>query len=70
MEKPELDLMLLHKIKVHQTACIKGNQTAYIDVRVFNPFAQSNADSSLPKCYRKHEQESEYEERICETEYG
>ena len=50
----------------------KDNQTAYFDVRVFNPFAQSYTNSSLSKCYRKHEldKKREYEERIREIEHG
>eukprot|EP00731_Ephydatia_muelleri_P017646 Em0010g744a len=43
----------------------KDHQTAYFDVRIFNPFAQSYANSSISKCYRKHEMDKkrEYEER-------
>ena len=50
----------------------KDQQTAYFDVRVFNPFAQSYTNSSLSKCYRKHELEKkrEYEERVREIEHG
>ena len=32
-------------------------QSAFFDIRVFNPFAQSNAKSSLEATYRKHENE-------------
>ena len=48
------------------------HQTAYFDVRIFNPFAQSYANSSMSKCYRKHEldKKREYEERIREIEHG
>ena len=50
----------------------KDHQTAYFDVRIFNPFAQSYANSSMSKCYRKHEldKKREYEERIREIEHG
>ena len=50
----------------------KDQQTAYVDVRVFNSFAQSYTNSSLSNCYRKHEQEKkrEYEERVREIEHG
>ena len=43
----------------------KDHQTAYFDVRIFNPFAQSYANSSISKCYRKHEldKKREYEEK-------
>ena len=44
----------------------KDHQTAYFDVRIFNPFAQSYANSSMSKCYRKHEldKKREYEESV------
>ena len=32
-------------------------EKAYVDVRVFNPSAQSNLQGSLSATYRKHEQE-------------
>ena len=49
----------------------KDHQTAYFDVRIFNPFAQSYANSSMSKCYRKHELDKrEYEERVREIEHG
>ena len=50
----------------------KDHQTAYFDVRIFNPFAQSYANSSISKCYRKHEldKKREYEERVREIEHG
>ncbi|KAL5500674.1 hypothetical protein EMCRGX_G012268 [Ephydatia muelleri] len=43
----------------------KDHQTAYFDVGIFNPFAQSYANSSMSKCYRKHEldKKREYEEK-------
>eukprot|EP00731_Ephydatia_muelleri_P028772 Em0020g416a len=49
----------------------KDHQTAYFDVRIFNPFAQSYANSSMSKCYRKHEldKKREYEERVREIEH-
>ena len=50
----------------------KDHQTAYFDVRIFNPFAQSYANSSMSKCYRKHklDKKREYEERVREIEHG
>ena len=47
----------------------KDHQTAFFDI---NPFAQSYANLSLSKCYRKHEldKKREYEERIHEIEHG
>ena len=31
------------------------SERAFVDVRVFNPFAPSNISSSLSSCYKKHE---------------
>ncbi len=43
-----------------------------IDVRVFNPFAQSYRDTSLSQYYRRNEMEKEraYDERVREIEHG
>ena len=43
-----------------------------VDVRVFNPSAQSNRKSSLKATYRKHELEKkrQYEERVREVEHA
>ena len=35
----------------------KDRQRSFFDVRVFNPFARSYVNSSLPQCYRKNELE-------------
>ena len=45
---------------------------AFVDVRVFNPFAPSNATSSLSACYRKHENTKKraYGQRIREVEHA
>ena len=39
---------------------------AFFDVRVFNPFAQSNNNTSLSSVYRRHERQEQnvYEERV------
>ena len=50
-----------------------GNrQRAFLDVRVFNPFAPSNRQSSLAAAYKSHEKEKKraYRERIGEVEHG
>lgn len=48
------------------------HEKTFLDVRVFNPYAPSNRQSSLAKCYRKHEQEKKraYEQRITEVEHA
>ena len=48
------------------------HQSAFFDVRVFNPYALSNRKSSPAATYRKHENEKRraYEERIREVEHG
>ena len=45
-------------------------EKAFVDVRVFNPCAQSNRRSPLASVYRRHEQEKKrhYEERVREVE--
>ena len=47
-------------------------EKAFVDVRVFNPSAQSNQHSSLPSVYRKHEQEKrrQYDQRVREIEHA
>lgn len=50
-----------------------GNrERMYLDVRVFNPFAPSNARHSIPEMYKTHEREKkrQYELRIREVEHG
>ena len=46
-------------------------ERAFFDVRVFNPYA-SNQRSSLPQCYRNHEniKKRAYDQRIREVEHG
>ena len=50
----------------------RDRQRAFFDVRVFNPFAPSYRNTSLPQCYRKNELEKRraYDERIREIEHG
>ena len=47
-------------------------EKAFVDVRVFNPCAQSNRRSPLATVYRRHEQEKrrQYEERVREVEHA
>ncbi len=50
-----------------------GNrQSAFFDVRVFNPLAPSNCRSSLTATYRHHEttKRRSYEQRVREIEHG
>ncbi len=46
------------------------HEKTFIDVRVFNPHAPTNKNSSISNCYRKHENEKKrvYEERITNIE--
>ena len=48
------------------------NERAFLDVRVFNPFASSNSSESIATVYRKHEREKkrEYGPRVREVEHG
>ena len=47
-------------------------EKTYMDVRVFNPHAPSNRNTSIAQCYRKHEQEKRrsYDQRIREIEHA
>ena len=50
----------------------RDRQCAFLDVRVFNPFAQSYRNTSLSQCYRRNEMEKKraYDERVREIEHG
>ena len=45
-------------------------EKTFIDVRVFNPYAKSNKNISIEKCFKKHEMEKKraYGQRILEVE--
>ncbi len=47
-------------------------EKTFLDVRVFNPHAPSNSNTSINNCYRKHEKEKKraYEQRILEVEHA
>ena len=47
------------------------SEYAFVDVHIFNPFAPSNAASSLSAYYKKHEniKKRTYGQRICEIEH-
>ena len=47
-------------------------EKAFVDVRVFNPSAQSNRRGPLSSVYRKHEQEKrrQYDQRVREVEHA
>ena len=50
----------------------RDRQSAFFDVRVFNPYAQTYQNSSLPQSYRKNELEKKraYDKRVREIEHG
>ena len=45
---------------------------AFVDIKVFNPSAQSNRHGPLSSVYRKHEQEKRrhYDQRVREVEHA
>ena len=47
-------------------------EKTFLDVRVFNPHAPSNKNTSLDKCFWKHKlnKKRAYEQRVGETEYA
>lgn len=49
-----------------------GQQSAYFDVRIFNPTAHACRSKPLPSCYRRHELEKRrnYEDRVLQIEQG
>ena len=49
----------------------RDRQCAFLNVRVFNPFARSYRNTSLSQCYRRNEMEKKraYDERVREIEH-
>ena len=47
-------------------------EKAFLDVRVFNPYANSYKNIEIDKCYKKHELEKKklYEERVLNVEHS
>ena len=47
-------------------------ERTFFDVRIFNPHARSNRQTSLATCYRKHEniKKRTYEQRVREVEHA
>ena len=50
----------------------RDRQSAFLDIRVFNPLAPSNRNHTLTSCYRRNEQEKRraYDQRVREIEHG
>ena len=48
------------------------HERVFLDVRVFNPLAPSNSQTTLDKCFWRHEQEKKraYEQRVREIEHA
>ena len=49
-----------------------GFEQTFLDVRVFNPYAPSNRNTTIEKCFRKHELEKKraYSQRVREIEHA
>jgi len=49
-----------------------SHQRAYLDVRVFNPYAFSYRSSFLSSCFRRNEQQERraYDQRVRDVEMG
>ena len=47
-------------------------ERTFLDVRVFNPYAPSNRNTTIEKCFRKHEMEKKraYSQRVREIEHA
>ena len=50
----------------------RDRQSAFFDIRVFNPLAPSNRNHTLTSCYRRNEQEKRrtYDQRVRVIEHG
>ena len=48
------------------------DQSAFFDVRVFNPLAETHVSQPLATCYRKHKCEKRriYEQRVRDVEHS
>ena len=48
------------------------SERAFVDVKVFNPYAPSNSNLSTTSCYKKHEniKKCAYEQRLREVEHS
>ena len=48
------------------------SERAFVDVKVFNPYAPSNSNLSTTSCYKKHEniKKHAYEQRLREVEHS
>ena len=61
------------RLDSHMTG-FRGRQldSAFFDVRIFNPFAQSNRNTSLSTVYQRHERQKRntYEERVWAVEHA
>ena len=47
-------------------------ERTFVDIRVFNPYAPSNKNTTIEKCFRKHEMEKKraYAQRVREIEHS
>ncbi len=47
-------------------------EKTFVDVRVFNPYAPSNSNSTITSCYKKHENQKKraYDQRIRDVEHA
>ncbi len=47
-------------------------EKTFVDVRVFNPYAPSNSNTTITSCYKKHENQKKraYDQRIREVEHA
>ena len=60
------------KLDVSARGFWRRGQRAFMDVRIFNPMAQSNIGQDLKTAHRRNEQEKKrkYDERVREVEQG
>ena len=60
------------RLDIHARGFWQTSQSAFFDVRVFNPLAKRHASQDLKKCFEINEREKKraYNERILEVEHG
>ena len=60
------------RLDIKQTTSGAGTDSAFFDIRVFNPLAPSNWNHTLTSCYHRNEQEKRraYDQRVRKIEHG
>ena len=84
--EPDLQVLTTEEFSIEQQTSLKVQdltslpmvsgegdlKKTFLDVRVFNPFAPSNRNATIDRCYRRHEMDKKhaYEQHIREVEHA